>query len=88
MNSVSSECGELKRQYDSCFNSWFVDKFLKGEKNDSCSALFKLYQDCVKMPTEYKRRETDANRGKWAKKRLFFQLKEKRFKNRRLNCGK
>ncbi|XP_023239458.1 TP53-regulated inhibitor of apoptosis 1-like [Centruroides sculpturatus] len=48
MNSVSSECGELKRQYDSCFNSWFVDKFLKGEKNDSCAALFKLYQDCVK----------------------------------------
>ena len=50
MNSISENCLELKQQYDSCFLSWFSEKFLKGETNDEmCAPLFKVYQQCVKV---------------------------------------
>ncbi len=29
MNSLGPECDELKKTYDSCFNVWFTEKFLK-----------------------------------------------------------
>lgn len=49
MNSIGEDCLELKKQYDSCFNSWFSEQFLKGTKDDSkCAPLFKIYQQCVK----------------------------------------
>ena len=32
MNSLDPECNELKKKYDSCFNLWFTEKFLKGMK--------------------------------------------------------
>jgi len=48
MNSVGSECTELKQQYDACFNTWFAEKFLKGNTHDVCAPLFKVYQECVK----------------------------------------
>ncbi|CAG9101951.1 hypothetical protein JYU34_006013 [Plutella xylostella] len=49
MNSIGKECTELKQKYDDCFNSWFSDKFLKGDHDDSvCSGIFKVYQECVK----------------------------------------
>lgn len=41
-------CSELKQKYDACFNSWFSEKFLKGDTNDSmCASLLKVYKDCV-----------------------------------------
>ena len=43
MNSLDHKCNNLKQKYDSCFNLWFSDKFLKGESN-----LFVLYRDCVR----------------------------------------
>ena len=43
MNSLDYKCNNLKQKYDSCFNLWFSDKFLKGESN-----LFVLYRDCVR----------------------------------------
>ena len=49
MNSISPECQELKEKYDSCFNKWFSEKFLKGNTKDECGALFEVYQDCVKV---------------------------------------
>ena len=49
MNSVSDTCQPLKKEYDACFNSWFKDKFLKGDSTDSCVNLFKSYQTCVKV---------------------------------------
>jgi len=50
MNSISSDCQDLKNQYDTCFNRWFRDKFLKGHVEDAaCSELFKSYQLCVKV---------------------------------------
>ena len=41
LNSISPECQELKVQYDTCFNRWFInDKFLKGQTDDkSCAEL-------------------------------------------------
>lgn len=47
------DCSELKQKYDACFNSWFSEKFLKGETNDSmCAPLLKVYKDCVAVSSE------------------------------------
>ncbi|CAG9562017.1 unnamed protein product [Danaus chrysippus] len=49
MNSIGEECTELKQKYDDCFNSWFSERFLKGDHDDSmCAGIFKVYQECVK----------------------------------------
>ncbi|KAF6204331.1 hypothetical protein GE061_002672 [Apolygus lucorum] len=41
-------CGQLKEDYDACFNVWFSQKFLKGDNNDSmCAQLLKVYKQCV-----------------------------------------
>jgi len=49
MNSLDPECNELKTKYDSCFNLWFTEKFLKGDTNDDmCAPLFVVYRDCVR----------------------------------------
>ena len=49
MNSLGEECNELKTKYDSCFNVWFSERFLKGDTSDSmCKPLFVLYQECVR----------------------------------------
>ena len=52
MNSIGKDCTELKRAYDECFNNWFAEKFLKGQTEEACSPLFKVYQDCVKKAIE------------------------------------
>ena len=49
MESISADCQELKRDYDTCFNAWFKDSFLKGKSEDTCAPLFKVYQTCVKV---------------------------------------
>lgn len=50
MDSIGSECNELKNKYDQCFNQWFSERFLKGDTDDSvCSPVFKVYQQCVKV---------------------------------------
>lgn len=50
MNSIGEECTELKKKYDDCFNSWFSERFLKGDHDDSmCAGIFKVYQECVKV---------------------------------------
>lgn len=42
------DCSDLKQKYDACFNSWFSEKFLRGDTNDSiCASLLKVYKDCV-----------------------------------------
>ena len=48
MNSVGPECNDLKKEYDSCFNVWYSESFLKGDyKSDPCSELLKNYRACV-----------------------------------------
>lgn len=50
MNSIGENCNDLKKEYDACFNSWFAEKFLRGDMNDTvCAPLFKVYQQCVKV---------------------------------------
>uniref|UniRef100_A0A5S6QV39 TP53 regulated inhibitor of apoptosis 1 n=1 Tax=Trichuris muris TaxID=70415 RepID=A0A5S6QV39_TRIMR len=48
MNSISPKCNELKHLYDTCFNEWFSEKFLKGDSEDVCQPLFLLYQECIR----------------------------------------
>lgn len=48
MNSIGKECNELKMKYEECFNGWFAERFLKGDRQDACNQLFKAYQECVK----------------------------------------
>ncbi|KAI9193324.1 mitochondrial distribution/morphology family 35/apoptosis [Polychytrium aggregatum] len=47
MASLSPECMELKEKYDTCFNKWYSDKFLKGLEAESCDDVFKLYKACI-----------------------------------------
>ncbi|KAJ8378240.1 hypothetical protein AAFF_G00244440 [Aldrovandia affinis] len=43
---------DLKQEYDQCFNRWFAEKFLKGDRSgDPCTEMFKKYQVCV-QPTQ------------------------------------
>lgn len=43
-------CRELKQKYDACFNTWFSQRFLKGDHNDAmCEPLLKVYKDCVEV---------------------------------------
>lgn len=54
MNSIGENCNELKAKYDSCFNAWFSDSFLKGNTDDStCKPLFKIYQKCVQVKSMF-----------------------------------
>ncbi|EFX69007.1 hypothetical protein DAPPUDRAFT_301169 [Daphnia pulex] len=49
MNSVSEACSQLKQNYDACFNTWFTEKFLRGDHStDSCGPFFKVYRECVR----------------------------------------
>ncbi|XP_017078091.1 TP53-regulated inhibitor of apoptosis 1-like [Drosophila eugracilis] len=56
MSSVGEDCNELKQQYDACFNSWFSERFLKGQTDDSaCTPIFRVYQECVKRAIKEKK---------------------------------
>jgi len=48
MESVGKECTQLKHQYEDCFNQWFVEGFLKGDKTDPCKPLFTIYSECLR----------------------------------------
>lgn len=47
MESIGKECTELKQKYDACFNTWYSEKFLKGDASPDCQDLFVQYRDCV-----------------------------------------
>ena len=48
MNSIGPECNDLKKEYDACFNVWYSESYLKGDrKSDPCSELLKSYRTCV-----------------------------------------
>lgn len=50
MSSLGGICNDVKNQYDTCFNTWFSEKFLKGDTNDSmCAPLYNVYQQCMKV---------------------------------------
>ncbi|XP_073343867.1 TP53-regulated inhibitor of apoptosis 1 [Pagrus major] len=55
MNSVGEACTDLKREYDQCFNRWFAEKFLKGDRSgDPCTESFRKYQRCVQKAIKEK----------------------------------
>ncbi|KAK9718739.1 Mitochondrial distribution and morphology protein 35 [Basidiobolus ranarum] len=49
MESIGKDCTELKHTYDSCFNKWYSEKFLKGETepDSKCEEIFTEYKACV-----------------------------------------
>jgi len=47
MESLGRECTELKRKYDACFNTWYSEKFLKGDIQPECEDLFEEYRACI-----------------------------------------
>ncbi|XP_022188016.1 TP53-regulated inhibitor of apoptosis 1-like [Nilaparvata lugens] len=58
MNSVGLQCTDLKQQYDACFQTWFTERFLKGDMNDEiCAPLFRVYQQCLKKTMKEKQIE-------------------------------
>lgn len=53
MNSVSKECQDLKSLYDSCFNHWYSEKFLRGSTDDkTCEPVYQQYRQCVNKALE------------------------------------
>ncbi|KAL1237248.1 Mediator of RNA polymerase II transcription subunit [Trichinella pseudospiralis] len=46
MKSLSPKCDRLKQLYESCFNKWFAEHYLKGDNSDHCQPLFRIYQEC------------------------------------------
>ncbi|ODN00015.1 TP53-regulated inhibitor of apoptosis 1 [Orchesella cincta] len=50
MDSLDKKCNDLKHAYDSCFNTWFSEKFLKSQFKEACpcDSIMKLYAECVK----------------------------------------
>ncbi|KAJ1966399.1 Mitochondrial distribution and morphology protein 35 [Dipsacomyces acuminosporus] len=48
MESIGKECTPLKHEYDACFNKWYSEQFLNGEKTNDCAEAFKKYQECLK----------------------------------------
>lgn len=47
MSSIDPECKPLKETYDACFNSWYSEKFLKGQTTPGCEELLSKYKACV-----------------------------------------
>ncbi len=49
MTSLAPECAELKTAYDTCFNKWYSEKFLKGDVSQDCEDVFRLYKACLSV---------------------------------------
>ena len=54
MESFDPVCTKHKKAYDSCFNAWFRDRFLKGHSDHDavCGELFNTYQQCLTVCSE------------------------------------
>ncbi|KAI8929055.1 hypothetical protein BC831DRAFT_509516 [Entophlyctis helioformis] len=66
MSSLSSDCTEVKDRYDTCFNKWYAEKFLKGDTTPACDELFKQYRECVWKAIHDRQLDTliaDATKG-------------------------
>lgn len=47
MESIGPECTELKQKYEQCFNKWYAEGFLRGDREDVCAPLFLEYKKCL-----------------------------------------
>ena len=43
-------CLPLKTKYEACFDPWYRDKFLNGDKTLPCPDIWKDYQECITVP--------------------------------------
>ncbi|KAF9184685.1 Mitochondrial distribution and morphology protein 35 [Haplosporangium sp. Z 767] len=57
-SSIGEKCTNIKQEYDSCFNSWYSEKFLKGDASPQCDDLFFKYKDCLMKVLEEKKLDT------------------------------
>jgi len=48
-SSFAPHCSELKQKYDTCFNDWYANSFLKGtgESINPCEDVFEKYKSCI-----------------------------------------
>jgi len=46
-SSIGEKCTNIKQEYDACFNSWYSEKFLKGDATAQCDDLFFKYKECL-----------------------------------------
>ncbi|KAG9299119.1 hypothetical protein G9A89_020432 [Geosiphon pyriformis] len=53
--SIGSNCNQLKTEYDTCFNKWYSEKFLKGDSTPECEELFQAYRGCVLAAVKQKK---------------------------------
>ncbi|KAF9966201.1 Mitochondrial distribution and morphology protein 35 [Mortierella alpina] len=53
--SVGEKCTKIKQEYDSCFNAWYSEKFLKGDATPQCDDLFFKYKECLMKTLEEKK---------------------------------
>lgn len=46
--SFAPECNEFKKEYDTCFNTWYSEKFLKGKGlTNECESFWDKYKECL-----------------------------------------
>ncbi|KAF9977133.1 Mitochondrial distribution and morphology protein 35 [Actinomortierella ambigua] len=53
--SIGEACTKIKQEYDSCFNSWYSEQFLKGDISPKCDELFFKYKECLLKVLEEKK---------------------------------
>lgn len=51
MQSIAEDCTPLKAKYDTCFNTWFKNSYLKGgqDHEQACGEVFAAYQQCLQV---------------------------------------
>ncbi|KAG0289024.1 Mitochondrial distribution and morphology protein 35 [Linnemannia gamsii] len=57
-SSIGEKCTQIKQEYDGCFNSWYSEKFLKGDATPKCDDLFFKYKECLMKTLEEKKLDT------------------------------
>ncbi|KAF9126908.1 Mitochondrial distribution and morphology protein 35 [Mortierella sp. 14UC] len=57
-SSIGEKCTQIKQEYDGCFNSWYSEKFLKGDASPQCDDLFFKYKECLLKTLEEKKLDT------------------------------
>ncbi|KAF9919764.1 Mitochondrial distribution and morphology protein 35 [Linnemannia zychae] len=57
-SSIGEKCTQIKQEYDACFNSWYSEKFLKGNVTPQCDDLFFKYKECLLKTLEEKKLDT------------------------------
>ncbi|XP_010548493.1 PREDICTED: uncharacterized protein At4g33100 isoform X2 [Tarenaya hassleriana] len=47
--SSTSSCADLRIAYNSCFNKWYSEKFLKGQwdEEECCAVDWQKYRNCL-----------------------------------------